>query len=84
MDRHKDEDMTHNVATKFRWVAVGLNYSALDRPDLGVAAGRLSRSMARPSVSEVQALKGHSDVSKGNQFLGLLSIGSLSRESRSS
>ena len=48
--------MTHNEATKFRRAAARLNYLALDRPDLGVAAGRLSRCLARPRVSDVQTL----------------------------
>ena len=49
--------MTQNEATKFRRALARLNCLALDRPDLGVAAGRLRRCMARPRVRGVQALK---------------------------
>ena len=55
--RENVEEVTHNEATKFRRAAARLNYLALDRPDRGVAAGRLSRCMARPRVSDVQTLK---------------------------
>ena len=62
--REKVEEMTHNEATKFRRADARLNYLALDRPDLGVAAGRLSRCMARPRVSDVQTLKKGTQISE--------------------
>ena len=55
--REKDEEMTDTEATKFRRAAARLNDLAVDWPDLGVAAGRLSRCMARHRVSDVQMLK---------------------------
>ena len=69
--REKVEEVTHNEATKFRRAAARLNYLALDRPDLGVAAGRLSRCMARPRVSDVQTLKRALRYLKGQPMLGI-------------
>ena len=69
--REKFEEMTHNEATKFRRAAARLNYLALDQPDLGVAAGRLSRCMARPRVSDVQTLKRALRYLKVQPMLGI-------------
>ena len=69
--REEVEEMTHNEAIKFRRAAARLNYLALDRPDLGVAAGRLSRCMARPRVSDVQTLRRVFRYLKGQPTLGI-------------
>ena len=42
------QEMPKDDATKFRRAVARLNYLALDRPDLCVAAAKLSRCMARP------------------------------------
>ena len=69
--KEKVEEMTHNEATKFRRAAARLNYLALDRMDLGVAAGRLSRCVARPRVSDVQTLERALRCLKGQPMLGI-------------
>ena len=74
--KEKDEDMTHTEATKFRRADARLNHLALDRPDFGVAAGRLSRCTARPRVSDVQTEKGAQMFERATSkslFLGSLS-----------
>ena len=57
--------------TKFRRAAASLICSALDQPDLGVAAGRLSRCMARPCVRDVQTLERALRYVKGQPILGI-------------
>ena len=49
--------MPKDDATKFRRAFARLNYLALDRPDLCVAAGKLSRCMARPRQGDEKPLK---------------------------
>ena len=53
--REKDEEMTHNEATRFRRAAARLNFSALDRALVSMQKG--SACTARPRVSDVQTLK---------------------------
>ena len=49
--------MPKDDATKFRRIVARLNHLALDRPDLCVVAGKLSRCMARPREGDVKHLK---------------------------
>ena len=49
--------MTLADAKKFRRAAARLNYMALDRPDLAVAANLLSRSMVQPREGDDKKLK---------------------------
>ena len=49
--------MPKDDAIKFRRAGVRLNVLALDRPDLCVAAGTLSKCMARPRVGDEKPLK---------------------------
>ena len=49
--------MPKDDATKFRRAVARLNYLALDRPDLCVAAGKLRRCMARPREGDEKRLK---------------------------
>ena len=49
--------MPKDDARKFRRAIARLNYLALDRPGMGVAAGKLSRCMARPREGDEKHLK---------------------------
>jgi hypothetical protein len=56
-DDHDDEPLSREEQRQFRALAARANYLAQDRPDLQYAVKEVCRSMAKPTVKGVEALK---------------------------
>ena len=70
--REQAQEMPKDDATKFRRAVARLNYLALDRPDLCVAAGKLSRCMARPREGDEKPLKRMLRYLQGEPLVGIV------------
>ena len=57
VSREQAQERPNDDATEFRRAVARLNYLSLDRPDLFVAAGKLSRCIARPREGDEKHVK---------------------------
>ena len=72
LTREQAQEMPKDDATKFRRAVAKLSYLALDRPDLCVAAGKLSRCLARPREGDEKPLKRVLRYLQGEPRLGVV------------